>query len=211
MTTKNIKNEDISALMDGESGTLSYDAIVEDLRLGENREVWDAYHQIGDALRSEEMTRNCSASFNVALFTRLAAEPVYLGTGASYSTPITGAALAISNQHKILATRGRLVNATRVVSGLAAASAAIYFGSTVLQETPGRQATLNGQLAGRTRNAPEVVIEQPVAAQLNSSSGLVMRNPQIDAYLIAHQRYSPSLSSTAQFARSANFTTDVAK
>jgi sigma-E factor negative regulatory protein RseA len=37
--------------------------------------------------------------------------------------------------------------------------------------------------------------------------GVVLRDPRIDDYLLAHQRFSPSMYSTAQFARSATFET----
>jgi sigma-E factor negative regulatory protein RseA len=36
---------------------------------------------------------------------------------------------------------------------------------------------------------------------------VVLRDPRIDDYLLAHQRFSPSMYSTAQFARSATFET----
>ena len=209
MTTNNIKNEDISALMDGETSAQCDDIFFQALRLSKNRESWDAYHQIGDVLRSDDIANNCSAAFNGALFTRLAAEPAYLGTAASSVASSTG--LAANKQPNILATRRRLASATRVVSGIAAASAALYFGGTVLLDTPTRQVALNRQLATQRGGAPQVTLEQPIAVQVNLSSAVVMRSPQIDAYLIAHQRFSPSLSSTAQFARSANFATDSVK
>jgi sigma-E factor negative regulatory protein RseA len=39
----------------------------------------------------------------------------------------------------------------------------------------------------------------------------VLRDPRIDEYLLAHQRFSPSMFSTAQYARSATFATDSGK
>jgi sigma-E factor negative regulatory protein RseA len=35
-----------------------------------------------------------------------------------------------------------------------------------------------------------------------------LRDPGIDDYLLAHQRFSPSVYSTAQYARSATFVND---
>ncbi len=70
-------NEKLSALMDGE---LDHDSAATVIKsLGTNvtqREDWDCYHLIGDALRGDtddEMPRNrdCTA----AIFSRLAAEP----------------------------------------------------------------------------------------------------------------------------------------
>jgi sigma-E factor negative regulatory protein RseA len=42
----------------------------------------------------------------------------------------------------------------------------------------------------------------------NAPEGVVLRDPRIDEYLLAHQRFSPSVYSTAQYARSATFATD---
>jgi len=36
----------------------------------------------------------------------------------------------------------------------------------------------------------------------------ILRDPGIDEYLLAHQRFSPSVYSTAQYARSATFAVD---
>ena len=41
-----------------------------------------------------------------------------------------------------------------------------------------------------------------------SQQGEVARDPRIDEYLMAHQRFSPSMYSSAQYARSAGFTID---
>jgi sigma-E factor negative regulatory protein RseA len=46
-----------------------------------------------------------------------------------------------------------------------------------------------------------------VAAQ----QGEVLRDPRIDEYLMAHQRFSPSVYSSAQYARSATFASDTGK
>jgi sigma-E factor negative regulatory protein RseA len=49
----------------------------------------------------------------------------------------------------------------------------------------------------------------PVAVAGGTGYGtVVLRDPRIDEYLLAHQRFSPSLYSTAQYARSATFATD---
>jgi sigma-E factor negative regulatory protein RseA len=54
-------------------------------------------------------------------------------------------------------------------------------------------ASADGHIAVVSANAPE---------------GVVLRDPRIDEYLLAHQRFSPSVYSTAQYARSATFATD---
>jgi sigma-E factor negative regulatory protein RseA len=41
-----------------------------------------------------------------------------------------------------------------------------------------------------------------------TQNGVVLRDPRIDEYLLAHQRFSPAWNSTAQYARSATFASD---
>ena len=52
------------------------------------------------------------------------------------------------------------------------------------------------------RESPGLVVATSV------SDGVVLRESRIDDYLLALQRFSPSLYSTAQYARSATFATD---
>lgn len=49
---------------------------------------------------------------------------------------------------------------------------------------------------------------QQAAVSSSSPDGVVLRDPRIDDYLLAHQRFSPSVYSTAQYARSATFATN---
>jgi sigma-E factor negative regulatory protein RseA len=42
----------------------------------------------------------------------------------------------------------------------------------------------------------------------SAAQGTVLRDERIDDYLLAHQRFSPSVFSTAQYARTATFSTD---
>jgi sigma-E factor negative regulatory protein RseA len=48
----------------------------------------------------------------------------------------------------------------------------------------------------------------PATVTVASQDGDVLRDPRIDEYLLAHQRFSPSVYSTAQYARSATFAVD---
>jgi len=48
---------------------------------------------------------------------------------------------------------------------------------------------------------------QFAAASSTAPGEVVLRDSRIDDYLLAHQRFSPSMYSTAQFARSATFET----
>ncbi|HEX9391182.1 MAG TPA: sigma-E factor negative regulatory protein [Usitatibacteraceae bacterium] len=82
-------NEKLSALMDGELDRDNAAAAIK--ALGANtvqREDWDCYHLIGDALRGDaggEVLRNQSCT--AAIFSRLAAEPTVLAPVA-FAKPI---------------------------------------------------------------------------------------------------------------------------
>src|SRR4051812_23919083 len=78
MNTNNMTQEQISALADGELDDSHVDAALAALRQGPGREAWDAYHQIGDVLRSDDMAVSLSPGFEARMAARLAAEPVIL-------------------------------------------------------------------------------------------------------------------------------------
>jgi sigma-E factor negative regulatory protein RseA len=56
-----------------------------------------------------------------------------------------------------------------------------------------------------------VAPQSPVAATDGTNEAVVLRDPGLDEYLLAHQRFSPSVYSTAQFARSSTFANDSGK
>jgi sigma-E factor negative regulatory protein RseA len=65
-------------------------------------------------------------------------------------------------------------------------------------------------------SAPEAAVIAAVGPQKVSATGgksqpVVLRNQGLDEYLMAHQRFSPSVYSTAQFARSSTFANDSGK
>jgi len=58
-------------------------------------------------------------------------------------------------------------------------------------------------------NAPVVTAAvAPETITVASKDGEVLRDPRIDDYLLAHQRFSPSVYSSAQYARAATFAVD---
>ena len=60
-----------------------------------------------------------------------------------------------------------------------------------------------------TSNAPVVTAAAaPETITVASKDGEVLRDPRIDDYLLAHQRFSPSVYSSAQYARAATFAVD---
>ena len=75
MNNKNMNEQTISAFADGELTDVEIDNILRVLRTPDGRQAWDAYHQIGDVLRSDQMAFDMSATFSTKLAKRLKDEP----------------------------------------------------------------------------------------------------------------------------------------
>lgn len=186
MNTQNMIREQISVFVDNETAEGHVDVTLADLRQEQGRATWSLYHRIGDALRSDDLNGHLSADFNARMFARLDAEPT------------------------IMAPPGKITAAIKEVSfkrfampGMAAAAVAVAAFLTVPQMMTQTVAT------GPSGAGPVVVAAaEPKTIAVASQSGEVLRDPQIDEYLLAHQRFSPSVYSTAQYARSATFAVD---
>ncbi len=186
MNTTNMTREQISAFADSELSDGHLDVTLAALRQDDGREAWDTYHRIGDALRSDELNTHLSADFNARMFARLDAEAT------------------------IMLPAGKRVAVARDVSfkrfampGMAAAAVAVAAFLTVPQMMTHNAPTL------ASNPAPLVAAAAPETITVASQDGgEVLRDPRIDEYLLAHQRFSPSVYSTAQYARSATFAVD---
>ncbi|GGC18175.1 anti-sigma factor [Oxalicibacterium flavum] len=184
--------EQISALIDSELADGQVDIALAALRQEEARGAWDIYHQIGDALRSDELNLPLSADFNQRMFARLEAEPTILApvNKKNAATPQTGSVRRFA------------------VPGMAAAAVAAVAFLAVPNMLPQQAPTL----ASAPVAQPVVVASAtPETVSVSSENGEVLRDPRIDDYLAAHQRFSPSVYSTAQYARSATFAVDSEK
>lgn len=174
-----LNRERISAFADGELDDAQTDAALMALRGDEARADWALYHQIGDLLRSDDMAVGLSAGFSARLAARLDAEP----------TCIAPAATARPTRR-------------RMWQSMAAAAAVATFAFVV---TPPLMESMQDEPAGAPAlaGAPTLQEEQIVVA--DAPEGVILRDPRIDDYLHAHQRFSPSVYSSAQYARSATF------
>lgn len=204
-----MKREQISALADSELTDNHVDAALVALRQVEEREVWDIYHQIGDVLRSNEMAITLRPDFAARMAARLESEqtiiaPVHPAVDTSLIQP---------------APRRRALKKLAVPGMIAAAAAAVALMAApplmvAKNESP---AIANEQImiasAAKSMTVSHTSVTAPALAKVRAASdatreGVVLRDPRIDEYLLAHQRFSPSLYSTAQYARSATFATD---
>jgi sigma-E factor negative regulatory protein RseA len=184
MNTKEMIREQISAFADGES--TDAEGALAALRHPEQKDVWELYHRIGDSLRSDEMAFEMSADFASRLSARFDAEP----------TVVAPAAAATADKLASLRAVKRWT-LPRFAAAVAVATGAFIF-------TPKLMDTL---LDGDKVLAEAPSVTSPVVTQVSVLSatpdGVMLRNPNIDDYLLAHQRFSPSVYSTAQYARPA--------
>ncbi len=211
----NLTREEISALVDGELDESRIEAVLALLHKDEGRTAWEAYHQAGDALRSDEIALSMSGDFSKRLFDRLDAEPTIIA-------PVSPARVAASAQQPqsattVLASRSPLRRLALPGMVAAAAVATVAFITTphlmVADSTPGIQQTVPATTQPALTNAAlhSAATTTPTVAVQTATDEVMLRDPRIDDYLFAHQRFSSSVYSTAQFARSATFASSSGK
>lgn len=214
MNTKERTQEQLSALIDGELCDSQIEIALAALRSSEGRADWEMYHQIGDAMRSDDMAFALSPDFSTRMAARLAAEPAIIAPAASVrevqpAPRIAAAGGAAIGKFKRLAMPGMAA---------AAVATAVFVTTPHLLVAKKETATTAGSaivmVANPAQRAPEVqavAAVEPRMVTLDQQDGEVLRDPYIDEYLMAHQRFSPSVMSTAQYARSATFAADSGK
>lgn len=212
MNTKNMTQEQISAFADGELADSHMELLLVALRQPEGRNTWDVYHQIGDVLRSEEMGFSLSSDFAARMASRLDAEPTIVAPRVSQAMTEQRQAAAVD-----AATAKGLVRrfAFPGVAAAAVATFALVVGPQLMTAFTG--GALDGgkpSLVAAKATGSQGISSAPampgrlITTTMAQQDGSVLRDPRIDDYLLAHQRFSPSVFSTAQYARSATFSTD---
>lgn len=203
MNTNEMTREQISAFADGELHDEHVALALAATRGNEGKADWDIYHQIGDVLRSDDMAVKLSPEFAARFSARLDAEPTIVGPRAiDAKTDCAGAAPQVNGVTTIIDSKARRWALPSMAA--AAAMAAVAFIAT-----PQLMVAMKGEansVGTSVKLATEVESSGMVAA--SAPDGIVLRDPRIDDYLMAHQRISPSVYNSAQFARSANFAAD---
>ena len=196
-----IAREDISAFADGELAGQHVETALAALRQEQGLADWELYHQIGDVLRSDDMAVTLSPGFANRMAARLDAEPIIIAPAliqATSTNPSRG-----NNPHRVKrwAMPGMVA---------AAAMAAVTFVATpqLMVAMKGAAGAESSTTVVSADPAVPALLEQPKVVATNIPEGVVLRDPRIDEYLLAHQRFSPSVYSTAQYARSATFAAD---
>lgn len=217
MNTKEMTQEQISALADGELlGERQIEAALASLRHEQTRADWDIYHQIGDVMRSEDMAIHLSSGFSARMAARLDAEPTIV---APVTVNSCGNVPSSPSVIGAVSANGSRSGKRWAVPGMvaAAAMAAVAFVTTPqLMVAMKSDSTTRPSLLARDDSSMQdrtgaVDKEQGLVVATSVPEGVVLRDSRIDDYLLAHQRFSPSVYSTAQYARSATFATDSEK
>lgn len=199
--------QDLSALLDGE---LSGDGVRrsclawrDDLQM---RETWHAYNVIGDVMRSEDLASSIprDARFLAELRARLASEPVVL---APQPVPpliedARGATVAFAV--------GRRANGRSWMAPVAVAAGFVVVVGALVAVTQAPQPGITEPTRSALASSAPVIIAAASRDRAASSpefvaTGDVIRDPQLDRYLLAHKQFSGStvLGATSGFLRNA--------
>ena len=187
--TTEVARERLSALVDGE---LDARSVADACALWRNdadlRSTWHAYHVIGDALRSEDLTQGAAGdeSFLTALRARMANEPIILAPEPNVPVQepsevpqirVTGSPLAEGGRH----ARWSWWAPTAVAAGFVAVAGAVLVTRGPVPRGP--EATL----------AASPALLQPVAqAETMMANGSLIRDARLDRYLSAHKEFAGS-------------------
>ncbi|MES2103608.1 MAG: sigma-E factor negative regulatory protein [Pseudomonadota bacterium] len=210
MKTDTSKQEHISALLDGELSGQECDTVFAGLAGPEGKQAWDTYHQIGDVLRSDDLAVNLSAGFSSRFSALLDAEPVIL---APKSKPASKPQLehpempAAANAAVMVKPR---FSWNVAIASMAAAAAVAFVMAPQVNTLFGNNPAAGVQLAKVNNGAGMPAAQQGGPVQLVADASApesqsrpsdepeMLRDPRIDSYLLAHQRFSPAISNAAQ-------------
>jgi len=219
MNTKESSKEQISALADGELDDPTLETALAFLRESEGANDWELYHQIGDALRSDDMAISMSPMFATRVMDRLEADP-------NFVVPDNHSRSALSLHEKDLIRASSNTKSARQSIGkrwgLPGVAAAAAIAAVGLVCAPQLMVAMKSTTGGSSHAVVQIASLDASGSSMSNAAGsvsrmeqrpdgVILRDPQIDDYLLAHQRFSPSIYSTAQYARTATFATDSSK
>lgn len=180
-------DDQISAFADGELALRLHEPLMKSFQDPLVLRTWRDYHTIGEHLRSNDAGHEPSINFSRQLAAQLKDEPAHLKSETGFVDPLL--TMSASDEQR----PGWMHRVT--VPGLAVAATAIFALPIGLE-------MLNA--SNNSTSAPNTI---PAVVQLPSTT-LAMQNAQFDHYLLAHQRFSPSIYTTAHYARFASSEND---
>jgi len=212
MNTKEMTREQISALADGELSAAHVSVAMAALRSPDALANWEIYHQIGDVLRSDDMAVSLSPGFAARMSARLAMEPAILAPAPEPAEAGAGDGVGAFARRSLKrwAIPGAVATMVATVAFFTAPQLMVALtGSGNGSGAPALASAATGQPMPVSAVAATAAGPRPgavVAATV--PDGVVLRDPRIDDYLLAHQRFSPFVFSSTQYARSAAFAAD---
>ena len=194
-----LQKAQISDLADGQlRGVAFADAMALLEASNSARAAWHSLHITGDVLRGEATANATNITKDLAFLdtfkANLAKEPQL--------TPIVQA----GELRVALPTANDSVFDWKWVGGLSAAAAVVAFSWNLVSTTA---TAPNGSGAQLAQNAVKEAVQLSAATQ--TTAGVMLRNPQLDALIAAHNQVggSSALQMPSGFLRSATFNTDV--
>ena len=189
MNSKTSMQERISAFVDGELPESEIDAVLKDLQTPAGRAAWDAYHRIGDLARSQDMAVPISCDFAARMAQRLEAEPTVLAPAA--------ATARVAEQRPNMMRRF----AAPAMAAVAMAALAFVVTPPVLKSMQSQPESSASTMASASQPGMSHSAVIAAASPTDSAVGGVLRD--VDTYVLAHQKVSPSVESSEHSAREA--------
>lgn len=190
--------ERISALMDGELDQSEVAKLVTGVKeRADLREAWETYHLIGDALRGQVGTQTGIAH---TITVQLAAEPTILAPRRVNSGPVRRFALpSLAAAAAVAAVTWMSLETQQVPNGPAVAVPANHL---ILPATTQQLNVL-----------PEFAQATYPASPQSPAPAIQLPSRQIDAYLLAHQEFSPSttMQGLAPYVRTVTSSTEAGR
>lgn len=211
MTTQFNQNEQVSCMVDNELTKEQLHLLLKEMKQdvsGSSQSTWNIYHQIGDSIRSDDLNVNLSAEFNVSLSRLIAKEPTI------FAPTMNVEKIDIKNlEANSTMLKTGVMSKYGVLTGIAAsffvaiALSSQYFFPFDLSENQlnvaqNKNDDLFMQAPLHNANHPEVS-ELEFAPKLMSQVEM-LRDPDLDSYLLAHQKASPAIASAGRYVKQAN-------
>lgn len=210
MQEADINRELVSALADGQLRGQEFASTVE--WLGQDEEArlsWQAYHLVGDVLRSGEMMASArDAAFLHGLKHRLRHEmplaPDREAANGVAAYPLSAEAAALKRSEHRVANDAS--SRWKLLAGVASLVAVAVIGWQVAGGSDDRRSMPQLAQLPMQSGKPEVALQQAPAVQ-GEPAQVMLRDPQLDALLAAHRQSAgtSALQMSAGFLRNATF------
>lgn len=225
MNKRKMTQEHISAFADSELTDQEFAAVLVALRAPEQREAWDVYHRIGDVLRSEDLAYEMRPQAQLRMAALLDAEPIVFApvqTGhQSKNQSPDFERLDVEQGGPTSVKVGRHFFRPGLAAAAAAAAVAFFaapplmvafngWGNDASRLASSGSPVMAAVEKGDIKLKRGADIKDTVAYATDArSSNAMSHDSNVDEYLFAHQRFSRSGYSNAQYASPASFTTEI--